>query len=90
MEEPRPLAGLTDSLLADWMDEQEASAGYIPVHIYEEKKRVTIHAFSQEKECLMKLVYHRLTGERTIERFDVQSWDMINRRTAWAMAGNIY
>ncbi|EMR07175.1 hypothetical protein C772_00820 [Bhargavaea cecembensis DSE10] len=81
MEDPRPLARVTDTVLADWMDEQEASAGYVPIHIYEESNRVTIHAFSQNKACLMKVVYHRPTGERTVERFDVQSGEMMNRRT---------
>ncbi|MFC7366273.1 MULTISPECIES: hypothetical protein [Bhargavaea] len=85
MEDPRPLAKLTDSMLADWMDEQEATAGYVPIHIYDETKRVTIHAFSQEKGCLMKVVYHRQSGERTVERFDVQSGEMMIRRTARIM-----
>ncbi|SEJ43543.1 hypothetical protein SAMN04488127_1758 [Bhargavaea ginsengi] len=82
MEDPRPLARLTDSLLADWMDEQEAIAGYVPLHIYDELKHVTIHSFSQEKNCLMKLVYQRLSGDWTVERFDVQSGEMMNRRTS--------
>ena len=80
MEDQRSLARLTDTVLADWMDEQEVSAGYVPIHIYEETKRVTIHAFSQNEACLMKVVYHRQTGERTVERFDVQSGEMMNRR----------
>jgi hypothetical protein len=84
MEDPRPLARLTDSLMADWMDEQETRSGYVPIHTYEETKRVTIHAFSQEKECLMKVVYHRQSGERNVERFDVQSGEMMNRRSAGA------
>lgn len=81
MKDPRPLARLADSLPADWMDEREASAGYVPVHIYEEKKRVTIHAFSQEKDCLMKVVYNRGTAERTVEKFDIHFGKMMSRRT---------
>ncbi|KZE37143.1 hypothetical protein AV656_11210 [Bhargavaea cecembensis] len=85
MEDRRTLSLLTDSLLADWMDEQATRSGYVPIHTYEETKRVTIHAFSQAKGCLMKVVYHRQSGERTVERFDVQSGEMMIRRTAGGM-----
>lgn len=85
MRDSRFLAELTDSPLADWMEKQETQSGYVPIHIYEETKRVIIHAFSQEEACLMKVVYHRKSGERTIEHFDVQSGEMMNRRTAGAM-----
>lgn len=84
-EDPRPIARLTDSLMADWMDEQKKLNGYVLLHIYEEKKYVTLHAFSQEKACLMKVVFHRQYGERTVEQFDVQSGEMMKRRATGEM-----
>lgn len=81
-EDPRPIARLTDSLTADWMDEQKKLYGYVPIHMYEEKIYVTVHAFSHKEACLMKVVFHRQSGERTVERFDLQSGEMLKHRTA--------